>query len=138
MAVGYRHVCALTVDGRVACWGDNSEGGLGDGTLTNRAVPAFVQGALAGKTVTQLALGSFQGCALADGLVYCWGGGYEEDGVFDTQPKLVPGLSGVTQIDVDGRSSCALVSGELWCWGWHDYGLWRGAGYEFPFRRRFR
>lgn len=132
VAVGYRHVCALTVDGRVACWGDNSEGGLGDGTLTNRAVPAFVQGALAGKTVTQLALGSFQGCALADGFVYCWGGGYEEDGVFDTQPKLVPGLSGVTQIDVDGRSSCALVSGELWCWGWHDYGLWRGAGYEFP------
>jgi serine/threonine-protein kinase len=114
----------------VACWGDNSEGGLGDGTQVNRAVPAFVQGALAGKTVTQIAMGSFQGCALAAGLVYCWGG--YEDGVFHTQPTLVPGLSGVTQIAVSGRASCALAAGELWCWGRHDYGLWRGAGYEFP------
>jgi alpha-tubulin suppressor-like RCC1 family protein len=130
VAVGYRHACALTADGRVACWGDNSEGGLGDGTQTNRAVPAFVQGALAGKTVTQLALGSFQGCALAVGLVYCWGG--YDDGVFHTQPMLVPGLSGVTQIAASGRASCALAAGELWCWGRHDYGLWRGAGYDFP------
>ena len=31
--------CATAADSRLFCWGDNSSGQLGDGTLTNRLVP---------------------------------------------------------------------------------------------------
>jgi Regulator of chromosome condensation (RCC1) repeat len=39
VAAGYLFSLALTSDGRVLAWGDNSNGELGDGTTTNRPVP---------------------------------------------------------------------------------------------------
>src|SRR3989449_924138 len=35
------HTCAVTTDGTIYCWGFNGNGQLGDGTRTNRAVPAL-------------------------------------------------------------------------------------------------
>lgn len=34
--------CALTADGRVLCWGDNSEGQLGDGGRADGRTPVQV------------------------------------------------------------------------------------------------
>jgi alpha-tubulin suppressor-like RCC1 family protein len=127
VAVGNTYACAVTTDGRVACWGDNSEGNLGDGTTTNRPAPVVATGALTGKTVTEIALGSWTTCALAEGHVYCWG---YFDGAIRTQPTLVPGVSGVSEIAVSGRAACAVSAGDVWCWGMHDYGLWRSTVYE--------
>ncbi|MCB0972206.1 MAG: RCC1 repeat-containing protein, partial [Acidimicrobiales bacterium] len=39
VAVGYSFACALTTDDVVACWGDNSNRQLGDGTTTERQTP---------------------------------------------------------------------------------------------------
>lgn len=36
VTAGSSHSCALRETGRVACWGLNGQGQLGDGTLTNR------------------------------------------------------------------------------------------------------
>lgn len=36
------HVCAITIDRRAACWGNNGQGQLGDGSFTNRGEPVFV------------------------------------------------------------------------------------------------
>ncbi len=44
VACGYAHSCALLKDGSVWCWGQNNHGQLGDGTTTDRASPAPVQG----------------------------------------------------------------------------------------------
>jgi alpha-tubulin suppressor-like RCC1 family protein len=42
LAVGARHVCAVTSKRRVQCWGANQNGQLGDGTRDDRFAPTWV------------------------------------------------------------------------------------------------
>ena len=76
MASGWRHVCALTTDGAVKCWGSNHEGQLGDATGIDRKTPVDVVAVPSG--VTGIAAGGEHTCALAKGTVLCWG--ENEDG----------------------------------------------------------
>jgi alpha-tubulin suppressor-like RCC1 family protein len=41
-AGGESHTCGIMTDGTLWCWGDNSDGQLGDGTTTNRITPVQV------------------------------------------------------------------------------------------------
>jgi len=43
LALGAGHSCALTLDGKVFCWGFNSAGQLGDGGLADRGAAAPVK-----------------------------------------------------------------------------------------------
>jgi len=44
ISAGYLHTCALTQTGGIRCWGDNSFGGLGDGSTLNHLLPVTVFG----------------------------------------------------------------------------------------------
>ncbi|NUO54436.1 MAG: hypothetical protein HOV80_36800 [Polyangiaceae bacterium] len=93
ITVGGAHSCAL-VKGKVACWGGNSVGQVGDGTTTRRDAPVFVPG-LDG--VVEISAGGGHPCALLrDGTVMCWGNavfGQTGDGTgkqSTVAPKRIP------------------------------------------------
>ena len=72
VAAGENHSCAVTQSGGATCWGDNSVGQLGDGTITRRATPAAVMGLTSG--VAGIATGSAHTCAVTtSGGVRCFG-----------------------------------------------------------------
>jgi alpha-tubulin suppressor-like RCC1 family protein len=101
------------VGGDAYCWGRNDRGQLGDGTTTDRLVPAFVPG-LDGH-VTSVVPGQDHACAFSNTgigenqFVRCWGAndhGQVGDGTtterhspvlltFTTPPPTVPALGGV-------------------------------------------
>ncbi|WP_428264551.1 RCC1 domain-containing protein [Haliangium sp.] len=89
VALGERHSCGIANDGSLWCWGDNGDGALGLGDVTDRRVPARVGTA---SDWSQIAGGHDHTCALrANGQLYCWGdNGYGQLGQGDLEPSLRP------------------------------------------------
>jgi len=83
LEAGSLHTCALRVDGKVFCWGDNSNGQLGDGTTFDshaatakpvQAIVAVELGLVDLTNVVALGVGQQHSCALrVDGQPLCWG-----------------------------------------------------------------
>ncbi|HEU4404122.1 MAG TPA: hypothetical protein VFS43_02340 [Polyangiaceae bacterium] len=63
--------CAVTVTGRLACVGSNTNGQLGDGAFVNRTTPVLTANLA---NVTQASTGIVHSCAVhSGGRVACWG-----------------------------------------------------------------
>jgi alpha-tubulin suppressor-like RCC1 family protein len=126
LADGYDHSCALKADGTVVCWGSNSYGQLGDGTVVDRRVPVAVPGLSA---VVSLSAGSQTTCALkSDRSVWCWGrnelGQLGNGTRIDSRtPTQVSGLIDATAVAAGSFHTCALRSGGgVRCWGSNSSG----------------
>jgi alpha-tubulin suppressor-like RCC1 family protein len=121
VAAAGNHTCAVRASGAVACWGDNTNGQLGDGTTVNQLTPVAVGGL---SDAVAVAAGELHTCAvLADGTVRCWGensGGQLGDGTTTQQlaPVPVSGLSNVVGIAAGDMHTCAVLgNGGVRCWG---------------------
>jgi len=131
---GNYHTCAVVSDGTIVCWGQGALGQLGDGSNSATASPvAITGGALAGKTVTQIAAGREHTCAvISDGTVACWGfnvKGQIGTGDFTNSNLPIAVTSGalagetVTQIAAGTYHTCAVISdGTVACWGYNANG----------------
>lgn len=126
------------------CWGSNSNGQIGDGTLNTALSPTDVPGLSSG--VTSIATGYKHTCAVVSGAAQCWGfndSGQLGDGTTTDQvsPTAVSDFtSQVTAIvaggstdysqDQGGSHTCALLSDKtVQCWGFGGTGE-LGVGQE--------
>jgi alpha-tubulin suppressor-like RCC1 family protein len=129
IASGQTHACVLSA-GLAYCWGDNTDGQLGNNSTTASATPVAVSasGALSGLTLTQISTGQHETCALSSaGAAYCWGlgtsgqlGNGASSSVLVPAAVSAPSAGAVTwaQISVGGTHVCALTTaGAAYCWG---------------------
>lgn len=131
---GLGRSCALRASGGLWCWGENSNGELGDGTRTTRRAPVRVVGL---DDAVSVAMGSTFTCALrAGGTVVCWGlntSGELGIGASDSEAHLSPGLavvglSSVIEMSAGYQHTCArLAAGGVRCWG-RNTGAQLGTG----------
>jgi alpha-tubulin suppressor-like RCC1 family protein len=139
---GGGHVCGVTTDNELYCWGFNEFGELGDGTRTDRSSPVRVVGNYKWRTVTT---GNAYTCAIANGgVTYCWGinmRGQLGDGSTSHSravPTRVAGEHKFSQVDAGFDHTCAVaVDGQAYCWGNGAYGaLGDGTTNSSPRPRR--
>lgn len=129
VAAATGHVCVATASSVSQCWGDNSNGALGNGAAGLVPVPAPVR-VVTPFPISEVTSGYSHSCGLANGTALCWGAnafaslGTGSIGGFQSVP--VPVSSGgvtFTRIAAGGYHTCALTAaGEAWCWGWNAEG----------------
>lgn len=122
------HTAAVKQDGTLWLWGSNSNGQIGDNTITSRSSP--VQTVSAGNSWRQVACGyNFTAATKTDNSLWCWGrntNGQLGDNTITHRSSPVQTVSGGTnwRITAAGHFQCAAIKtdGSLWVWGRNNAG----------------
>jgi alpha-tubulin suppressor-like RCC1 family protein len=146
ICAGIYHSCVTTTAGKVKCWGLNTSGQLGIGSIINKGeAPGDMGDALpfvdlgTGRTVTKVTCGNYHTCALLDNKkVKCWGqNGSGHLGLGNTTATgLSPSQMGnnlafvnlgtnrqVLDIKTGGDHNCAVLhNNDIKCWGANSWG----------------
>ena len=128
ISAGDSHTCAILDDGSVSCWGSNWDGELGDGSSTQRNIPASTASLGEGRHAIEIEAGYYHSCAiLDDGSVTCWGSASSQ---FDTTNLTSPTPAGdirngmkAIAISLDFGSTCVILEDSTYsCWGDNYHG----------------
>jgi alpha-tubulin suppressor-like RCC1 family protein len=119
---GSGHTCAQTTDSALFCWGKNTQGQLGLGTLGQETSPVQVP---FDRPVERLSAGGDFSCARGtDGTLECWGDNRlgqlgTGDVVSQKKPVAVTTLGArVVRVSTGATHACAFTDdGVVWCWG---------------------
>ncbi|MEC7254434.1 MAG: putative Ig domain-containing protein, partial [Candidatus Thermoplasmatota archaeon] len=129
ISVGAEHSCAILNESQPACWGRNSQGQLGDGTILGKIAPRIVPGSGMGQ-VLSIEAGPAQTCVVnASAGVWCWGASTSGSFLSNSGNALSPisvetpfGLS-IYNIAVGEGQLCSISSrSSLLCRGTNQQG----------------
>ena len=112
LAAGQGHACGISVDGGLECWGRNSEGQLGTGSMlgNQRGPTPTLSGPWTSVTATQGSTCAIRG----DETLWCWG---EGPGLATRSPVQIGTASDWTQVSVNEFHTCGRRGADLYCWG---------------------
>lgn len=133
VATAMRHTCAVKVDGRLFCWGTDTEGSLGLGVAAETRKNAPLQVGTDADWA-DVRVQWFHSCGLrTSGAIYCWGRGQEGQlGLGDIEPRNTPARTGSasdwTSVTTGKFHSCGLRTAGAYCWGINDDGVQLGLG----------
>ncbi len=122
VAGGANSVYALTSDGTVWAWGDDSEGELGDVRSADAQIPRLIADLTA---VRRIAAGSFSAYAIrSEGTAWAWGdNGFGQLGTSSptadfSLAKQLPRIADVVAVAAGTSDGYALLgNGTVWAWG---------------------
>ncbi len=127
LSVGTFHVCGIGTNDRAYCWGNNTQGELGDNTVSQRNTPVLVLNGAGPGTYKKISTGQDTTCAIGtDDRVYCWGNsGFHQLGWGSTGDSHIPVLTNTgagpgfyTAISVGEDHVCAVgTDAKAYCWG---------------------
>jgi alpha-tubulin suppressor-like RCC1 family protein len=139
VSAGDSLACGLMSDTRVACWGDNAFGELGDGTTAQSTVPSVVFGP---GGYTAISAGGHHACGLTvSEIAFCWGNddlGQLGDARRVNSTTPIPVVTSqqtpllLVSISAGYEHTCGLVpAGAAFCWGDNSRGQ-LGTGNTTP------
>jgi alpha-tubulin suppressor-like RCC1 family protein len=116
------HVCAIDTATQTWCWGNNSHGQLGNGSMFGSKKQVNAPSAL-----NAIATGMNHSCALSGNVAFCWGNNFSGELGIGTQAGMTNAPTRVTngpttptwtKISTGARHTCAIDNnGAIWCWG---------------------
>ncbi len=133
ISAGDVHSCARRAAGTAACWGNNANAQLGDGTTTDRKIPTGVVFRVTGslglffdsplRNLVALAAGELHSCAVAaNGQPFCWGSNFlgalgigtlEDQSTAVAVPSFLFNIDPAVELQDDGR--VAIVTALMHC-----------------------
>jgi alpha-tubulin suppressor-like RCC1 family protein len=136
VTTGSKHTCGVTPSGVAYCWGNNSSGQLGNGTMTDSMTPVAVSGGLSFSSVSAggnqtCGVASFDPTSQAGSPMYCWGdnsSGQLGNGTTTNSavPSLVAGGLVFSDVSVGGKHVCGDAASasaySAYCWGDNSFG----------------
>lgn len=116
LSLAEKHGCAVVDDGDVFCWGENSEGQVGQPAGQPVQTPTRVESITGAQKV---ATGWRHTCILdAAQEILCWGAGWRNGReTSSATPMALDALAGAADLAAGHHTTCALVAGRVYCWG---------------------
>jgi hypothetical protein len=114
--------CGVTSAGTLKCWGQNTQGQLGDSTTTGRKAPTTINPP--NTLYASVAEGSDYACAITtSGALNCWGN-YDHSQInSSSSPVAVDASNPYNYITGGGSHICGITQAGIYtCWGLNTYG----------------
>lgn len=134
VAAGQYHTLAVTTDGKLYAWGNNTFGQLGDGTTENKNIPTQI-----GESMDWAKVSASYNHSIGittDGSLYAWGNNYHGQlgigttGAAETEPKAVAPGTTWASVSAGLYSTMAInTEGHIYAWGYNK-GYRLGDGTE--------